>query len=537
LPKRKILFIGIDGAPFDLVMKWAEQGELPNIRHLLDKGAFGELKSVLDITPPAWSSIYTGKNAGKHGIFDFMHRKVGTYDFAPANSTMRDSEDIWETLSKHGLKVGVVNAPLTFPVRPVNGFLISGFLTPGKGADYTYPASLKSEIRNLAPLFHPSSANELTLNLNKDAYMEDIAEELENLVKVSKYLMKKDDYDFFAVFISETDHVQHWFWENMRNKGGTSEGPKDKYSDVILNTYRTTDSIVGELLEGLDDDTTVVLVSDHGGTHLGRFFQTNYFLHSIGMLNFKTDFKSTLKQALYERGITQKLYQFLRSKQLFLLHYLLKPITLTVSDIDWERTAAYSSGYGQIYLNVRGRESRGIVPKRRVDEIRNFILEKLNEIRDPESGKNPIEAVYRREEIFSGPHLDEAPDILLVLSEGYEAFPWSSIADRLFTESVNRSGTHTTHGIIIMSGKNIRTERLDGATVLDVAPTILGIMNVPIPSDFDGHVLKNALSPEFLELNPIQFSKAEQKELRQEYELTKEEQEKIEENLRSLGYI
>ncbi|MFI5421323.1 MAG: alkaline phosphatase family protein [Nitrososphaerales archaeon] len=529
--------MGIDGAPFDLVKSWAYRGELPNIRTLLNDGAFGELKSVLDITPPAWSSIYTGKNAGQHGIFDFLHHNPGTYDFTPANSSMRDSEDIWETLSAHGLKVGVVNAPLTFPVRAVNGFLISGFLTPGEGVDYTYPVSLKNEIKRIVPDFRPSSANELQLNLNKDAYVENVSQELENLSKVSKYLLEKGDYDFFAVFISETDHVQHWFWENMLLKDGKTKDQEDRYCDVILNTYKTTDRIVGELLEGIDDDTTVILVSDHGGTYLQRFFQANYFLHSIGMLNFKTNFKSTLRQALYDRGITQRLYQFLQSQKLFLLQVLIRPITLSFSDIDWERTSAYSAGYGQIYLNLKGRDPKGIVPQQRFGELRNFIIEKLNKIRDPESGKSPVEAAYRKEEIFSGKHIDEAPDIQLVMSDGYEPFPWAAIADRLFTKRGARSGTHNTHGMIILKGKEIRKGRLEGASVLDVAPTILGIMKVPIPSDYDGKILDNALRPEFIEANPIQFSKTERKETREQYELTEKETEKIEENLRSLGYI
>ncbi|MGI0090717.1 MAG: alkaline phosphatase family protein, partial [Nitrososphaerales archaeon] len=186
--RKKVLFIGIDGAPFDLVMKWAKRGELPNIDKLLTGGAYGVLKSQLDVTPPAWSSIYTGKNAGKHGIFDFMHNKLGTYNFVPSNSTMRNSKDVWQILSDHGLKVCVLNAPLTFPVRPVNGYLVSGFLTPGEGVSYTYPKSLKDELKAAVPGFHPSSANELQLNLNKDAYVKTIEEELENIRKASLYL-------------------------------------------------------------------------------------------------------------------------------------------------------------------------------------------------------------------------------------------------------------------------------------------------------------------------------------------------------------
>ena len=528
---KKVLLIGIDGAPFDLLMKWVEEGQLSNIGGLIRESAYGVLESKLDVTPPAWSTIYTGKNAGKHGIFDFMYHTPGTYSFSPTNASKRDSLDLWEILSNSSLKVGVLNAPISFPVRPVNGYAVSGFLTPGVQVNYTFPTSLKNDLKQAVPGFRPSSSNELQLNLNKDAYVKNITEQLENIREAALYLIKKDDFDFFGVFISETDHVQHWFWKSMESKAG------DKYSGVILDTYKAVDRMVGELLEAIDENTYVIMVSDHGGARLDRFFHTNYFLYSIGMLNFKRDFRSSLRKALYDRGITQRLYQFLIQRKIFLFHYVLKPLALSFSDIDWSKTLAYSFGYGQIYLNTKNNYRSGAVPEERVEEIRNLIKRELDGVSDPLGSEKPIKSIYTREEMFQGPHEEEAPDIQLVMSEGYEAFSWASIADGLFTESVDRQGTHNTRGIISIRGKGVIPKPIVGSsTVVDVAPTILGILGVEIPRDMDGRVLE-VFTSEFQSANPVHYGDSAKKTESEQYELTKQEQEKIEENLRSLGYI
>ncbi|MDG6994442.1 MAG: alkaline phosphatase family protein [Nitrososphaerota archaeon] len=531
----KVVFIGIDGAPFGLVTKWAKEGKLPNLLALLNESAYGPLESAIDLTPPGWSSIYSGKNAGKHGIFDFKVHRPGSYEFVSTNSTMRDAEDIWGILSRFGARVGVLNAPVTFPVRPVNGFLVSGFLTPGEQVEYTYPSSLKEELKRAVPDFRPSSSNELQLNLDKDAYTKNVLNEIENLRLATTYIKKKQqDLDFFGVIVSETDHVQHWFWKDMENSGSK----QSKYSNVILETYKAVDRLIGEVLHDADENTYVILVSDHGGTRLKKFFHTNYFLHSIGMLNFKTDLRTTIKRILYDKGITQKLYHFLIDRKVFLLHYLLRPLALTIRDIDWSRTAAYSFGYGQIYLNIKGREPQGAISSGQAPETRRLIMDHLSHVSDVSSNnKCPIRAMYTKEEIFSGPHLEEAPDIQLVMLDGYEAFPWASIADGIFTESVDRSGTHNTQGIVAIRGKGVEKGMIEGASVLDIAPTILGIMDVEIPLDMDGHFLSQAFTEQHLQLHSPRQSGTSSKSTQAKYEFTKQEEEQIEESLRSLGYI
>ena len=144
----RVLVIGLDGVPPDLLRPWIEAGELPTMAHLVRQGASGTLRSTMPPTSgPSWSSFMTGKNPGKTGIYDFLHRAQGSYHFPPVNASLRDGLDLWQILSQAGRRVGVLNVPLTYPIRPVNGFMISGWMTPYSAKDYVYPPELDAELR------------------------------------------------------------------------------------------------------------------------------------------------------------------------------------------------------------------------------------------------------------------------------------------------------------------------------------------------------------------------------------------------------
>lgn len=538
LERKKILLVGLDGAPYDLVKRWADGGELPNLEGLIRAGAFGVLESPRDETPPAWSSIYTGMNPGKHGIFDFQFRKPGTHEFVPINSTQRDAKDVWELLSEAGLRVGVLNAPIAYPPREVNGVLVAGFMTPGEQVRYTFPESLQAELKGAIPGFRHSSADEMQLNLQKEKYIQAIYGKVENLGKAARYLISRDKFDFFSLIISETDHVQHWFWDKMEDGAGT------EYGDVILKTYRAADRVLGDVINEYSKDAYVIVVSDHGGTRLRRLFHTNYFLHSIGMLSFRRNLATRAKRGLYSLGATPSLFALIARTKIFPLRYLLAPLALTLKDVDWKRTRAYSFGYGQIYVNTNGADGQalqdapGDVPN---EDVRSSIIEALLAAVDTETGTKPIVSAARREEIFSGPHTGEAPDIQLSMAEGYEAFPWASIADRVFSPNTSRSGAHTTKGIVFMTGEGVKQGPIAGATVTDIAPTILYLMGIAVPAEMDGHVLTQAFGEEHLRSNPPKVGVGEMKPSRtdekKEYALSNDEEAVIEKNLRSLGYI
>lgn len=523
MDKKKVLLVGLDGAPHDLVRRWADQDELPNLRELIRAGAFGVLESKLDETPPAWSSIYTGKNPGKHGVFDFQSRRPGSQEFLPINATQRDGKDIWEVLSEKGLRVGVLNAPITYPPREVNGVLVAGFLTPGEDVPYTFPAGLQAELKQAVPGFRHSSADEMQLNLQKEKYVQAIYDKVENLGKAARYLIEKDAFDFFSLIISETDHVEHWFWDRME------DGAQDAYGDVILKTYKAADRVLGDVIDEYSRDAFVLVVSDHGATRLRRLFHTNYFLHSIGVLDFKRGIRTRAKRGFYSMGVTEALYSMVARTKFYPLRYLLKPLSLTLKDVDWKSSKAFSFGYGQIYLLRRG-----------TPDPRDAIIDALLSAVDPETGMKPVTDAWKREAIFSGPHTSEAPDIQLLMSEGYEAFPWASISDRVFTPNTSRSGTHNTRGVVLMKGEGVKQGELVGATVTDIAPTILYLFDLPPAPDMDGHVLTQAFTEGRLASNPPREAtdaSGVSERGKKEYSLSKDEEEIIEKNLRSLGYI
>ena len=263
------------------------------------------------------------------------------------------------------------------------------------------------------------------------------------------------------------------------------------------------------------------------------------------MLDFRRSLWTGTKRGLYSLGVTQGIYRLIARTNIYSLMYLLRPLSLTLKDVDWRKTRAYSFGYGQIYLNTNGTQNqtgRDAAAEARDEDVRKSVIKALLELVDKETGAKPVVSASRREELFSGPHTKEAPDIRLSMADGYEAFPWASIADRLFAPNTSRSGTHTKEGIVLMKGEGIKQGNVEGAAVTDIAPTILYLLGFAVPPEMDGHVLTQAFEERHLRSNPLKVSdedkaKATGKDGKKEYALSDDEEEVLEKNLRSLGYI
>ena len=211
------------------------------------------------MTPVAWSSIYTGKNPGKHGIIGFRNHKPNTYEEVSVNSTLRDARDVWEIAGAHGKKVVVVNTPLTYPPRPVNGYLVCGFMAPGAEYEFTYPASLGAEIKRAVPNYRIGTAPSYI----KSLYLKELHNTVQVVGDASLHLLKQIDWDLAFIVFKETDEVQHSFFDR----------PGD-----VLGLYRRVDKIVGEFLKLAGDDATVFVVSDHGGEPINKRFNAAEFL-------------------------------------------------------------------------------------------------------------------------------------------------------------------------------------------------------------------------------------------------------------------
>lgn len=552
----KVLVVGLDGATLDLVRPWVEAGQLPHLARLMSEGAYGQLRSTLPpITAPAWTSFMTGKNIGKHGLVDFIMRKPGTQELLIVNAKSRDGEPLWKILSASGKKVGVVNVPMTYPPEEVNGFLVSGMDTPTLDKGFTYPLRLKTELLNRVPNYRIEAGGHNLIRGRRRDYPGFISEMLnteEARFAATHYLMDKHPWDFFMVVFRATDRAQHWFWKHLDPLHPRREPGDEKYAEAILQAYQQADRFLGHFMSRLGDDTVLLVMSDHGAAPAGeRVIYLNTWLRDQGFLAYRDG------TSLAPQGVAWRLWTSLKRnlpsgtkkwlRDVFPRLERKLPSLFVFSEIDWTRTKAFAIEPREaIWINLAGRELQGAVQPGEYDKIRQEISEQLLAWRDPETGLPVVERVYRREELYSGPHLERVPDLLPVLARhkyryqsarhgpgprGPAIADWRSLGEQGMSRA---NGVHDLDGLFLFWGNGIRAGEIQGAQILDLAPTILHLMGEAVPADMDGEVLDEILE------NPLPVVKRAamvgQKDLDQKT-YSEEESQEVQERLRGLGYL
>jgi predicted AlkP superfamily phosphohydrolase/phosphomutase len=460
-PKRKVLVIGLDCAAPALVFdSWLE--ELPNTRKLVQEGIWGRMFSTIPpITCPAWMSMVTSKNPGRLGIFGFRNRSNYSYeDVWIANSTVIKEQTLWDFISREGHTVGLIGVPQTYPPRPVNGFMVTDFLAPDTSADYTYPSYIKDEIK-AAVGNYILDCDEFRTE-NKDALLAEIYEMTKKRFDlVEAFLAKKPDFYMFVEM--GTDRIYHGFWKFM-DKTHRKYVAGNKYENAIKEYHKYIDRRIGELLKMVDEDTVVLVVSDHGAKKMDGAININDWLIQEGYLK--------LKQQL-EPGKTVKLEK---------------------AGVDWENTKAWGLGgyYGRLFLNVKGREAKGVVDRKDYEKVRNELVAKLEAITD-EKGKNIGTRVIKPQDVYPGGQLDQAPDLIIYFGNLY----WRSTGNighdsihSFETEVGPDDAVHDEYGIFIMwDPKAKHGKELKNIKIFDVAPTILSTMGIKVPGDMEGKVI------------------------------------------------
>lgn len=486
---KKVVVIGLDGATFDLIKPWVDEGRLSNIGNLMKKGVSGYLKSVIPVlSAPAWVSFMTGKNPGKHGIFDFVVYSDSSYlsEEQPLIVSSHSFKDktLWEILSLYGKRVGVVNVPITYPPKEVNGFLISDFMTPPSAKVFTYPKELRQEIPDYRIdldfvtdwLFKDENA---TQKVKKSEMIQEQYDVTEKRASAVLKLMDKWENDFFIVVFKGTDNMQHYFWDEK---------------DILLEYYQKLDKIVGEILERCGKETNVFIMSDHGfGPEATKTFFINTWLEQQGLLKMKGESKNRLFRKLFFAAA--RMDKIIKFSKVLPQKSVNQVVKASKSQIDWHNTKAYGEDKGMrgIRINLNGREPLGIVEKGEYEQLREEIINKLKALKDPETGENIIRQVYKKEELYSGRFMDKISDIVLLVNHKYIISP--GISDELLKPFKSiRSGNHANgyiNGILIANGPDIKgSEHVNGAELIDITPTILHIMGVPVPKDMDGKVLE-----------------------------------------------
>lgn len=363
----RTIIVGLDGVPFGLVRDFARKGVMPHTAEIISEGVFKPLSSSTpEVSSVAWASVITGVNPGVHGIFGFTELTPGTYKMRFPNSNDLKAPPFWERWPGPSV---VINVPGTYPARPMNGVLISGFVSP----DFQRSAYPKSLIPSLSAFGYRLDVDARTAHHSIDAFLEDLDRTLEARIKVCRHLWNSLDWRTFMIVFTGTDRLMHFLWDAY-------EDQMHKYHDHFADYFTRIDQAIGEIRGHLADDDRLILHSDHGFERLEKDIYINHVLVENGFLRLDGDGSIGLE------GIS-------------------------------DDTTAFALDPGRIYLHRRGRHPRGTV-----DEIEGERL--LSEMAElflalEVDGRKVIRAVYRKEDTYSGPCMSQAPDLVLVASETF----------------------------------------------------------------------------------------------------------------------
>ena len=460
--KPRVAIIGLDCAePFLVFDRFANH--LPNITALRQRGLYGKLESVIPaITVPAWSCMTSGKDPGTLGIYGFRNRSDYTYKgLSIANAEAVHVPRLWDILSRYGKKSIVVGVPGTYPPSPIQGEMVSCFLTPNSN-DYTYPASLKNDIVGWVGDY-PFDVKEFRTQ-KKDWLLEQLHTMLHKHFEVARRLVSKRDWDCFMMVEIGVDRVHHGFWHYMDETHRLYE-PDSPYQNAILDYYVALDREIGTLLSLFDEQTHVLIVSDHGAKKMDGGICLNEWLIQEGYL------------ILAEPPNGKE------------------PLRFEALNVDWSRTRAWGEGgyYGRLFLNVKRREPQGIVEPEDCASLLAEISEKLEALGD-ENG-NPIGTRCFQPKALYHQVNGVPPDLIIYFGD----LAWRSIGTvgwkriHVFENDTGPDdANHAQHGIFIYHNPqhDLKGKALDDLHLMQIAPTVLQLLGVDIPSDMQKPPIK-----------------------------------------------
>ncbi|MBI5091057.1 MAG: alkaline phosphatase family protein [Candidatus Hydrogenedentes bacterium] len=559
---RKIIVIGLDGATWDILGPRMASGSMPNLQRLAAKGASGNLRSIFPPeTPAAWPSFMTGKNPGKHGAFDFLVYDPETGTERPVNARLRKGKTIWDYLTAAGKTSLVLNVPTTYPPTPIQGALISDFLTPAGARDYTYPPELAAELeREMGryPLFFETMSFVCASSeYNAGIFLDELERMDTAKFDVAEKLFDRYQPDFTMLHIWGTDRLQHelWHWYNPDHPK-YDRAMAEKFGPRIEAYYTMIDERVGRLAAKAGEDGVTFVISDHGFGGTNYFIDQNSWLLREGFIALKSSFRVKLKKFLFDLGVTPHNATRVFAPILRFLSYVKAaapettlrkstgaislPGMLGLSDVDWTRTQAYAPfGWSGIYINTKGIRPHGSVDPKDYESIRDRIVQRWKQLENPRTGQLVGGPIHTNSEMFNGPFSQYGPDIMaLPLDEHYMPVCFFGFASKEpVYENVTLYGNHRMEGILIANGKGIRPGTVTGASLMDMAPTLLHLLGHPVPSDMDGKVLTALIESQGLDSAPVQHVEAQEDSAEYNDGLSEAEEEEIRAKLMGLGYL
>jgi predicted AlkP superfamily phosphohydrolase/phosphomutase len=477
----RTVLIGLDGATFTVLDPLMEKGVMPFLQSFMSRGVQSTLRSVVPpLTPPAWTSLMTGKRPGQHGVFDFFQKEAPDSLYLRfASSENVQSATIWTIASDQGKSIIALNFPLMFPPPAINGYVVPGGWMPWRQLRLgCYPPGLFDRLKTL-PSFNP---RELALDMkleekalegcDEDEYADWIKLHIrreQRWLEILRYLMSEDPADLVAVMFDGVDKLQHLFWRFLDPASQPADPTpwEQEIIDLCESYFRQLDEIIEQIVAMVGDDATIVLASDHGFGPSTDVFFVNAWLEQHGYLAW-ADAQTDHTETEARLGMSQ--------------------ISRHVYQLDWDKTVAYVATPSSNGINIVRQKPDGgeRMTGEEYERIREELIAKLHELRHPASGQPMVSRVWTREEAFSGPFEDLAPDITFELVQGAVSI---LRGDETVKHRPGMIGTHRPEGIFMAAGPGVLAgETVPELSIVDVGPLLLSSLGIPSPDDVSGRV-------------------------------------------------
>jgi predicted AlkP superfamily phosphohydrolase/phosphomutase len=522
--ERRVLVIGLDGATFTIMQPLMEQGKMPHLAQMQQQGSWGSLVSTIPpVTAPAWSSFMTGVNPARHGVFHFFQRDPSGYAYEETSGFVHAdlirTPTLWEILSTAGKRLGVVNVPLTYPPRPINGFMITGMLTPPSASCFTYPPELSRQLPRYQidlDVTRTETGFNADNHLSEDELLQAVNALLDQRVEHCLRLMAEQEWDVFAVVFVGTDRLFHQLWHYLDPSCLAYSSARGEVVRTAVDTYlRRLDAAVGRLRANAGPQATTIVMSDHGfGPAPDKRVNLNDWLVDLGLLRVAQNRQSWLTAEYWATRLGLRRPAIKKVLERWVPPHLLRRASTNRQGrreipADWHRTRAQAvqiyNHFCGIEINVKGRKRHGIVdPGHEYDQLRDHILSELTALRDPDTDGRLVKTARRREEVFKGDAIDQVPDIVIELYPQYAGLAPLGNRRIVTPQHPRRRGDHRRDGIFLAQGPDVASGAMSPfPQITDLAPTILYLLGLPIPGHVDGRVLTEIFQPDYTASHPV----------------------------------
>lgn len=413
---KKTIIIGLDGVPYSLIKSLTMSGAMPYTKKLVENGTLKRISSVLpEVSSVAWSSIITGENPGRHGVFGFTELSKDTYALRFPNINDLRSLPFWD---KHSaLKCAIINVPSTYPARSLNGVMISGFVSPVLERS-VYPAGLIDILKEMG---YETDVDSNRAHTDMDCFVEDLFSNLGSHLKLCRYLLSRDLWDVFMYVFTGTDRLMHFLW-------AAYDEEDHPYRAAFIQYFTEVDRAIAEICASLETGDTLLMFSDHGFERLRKDIFLNRLLEENGFFTANGE---------------------------------------DISTID-SRTKAFVLDPSRIYIHTEGVYRQGGV---KPDDKEAVMKELENILADATvDGRKVVKKIYRKEEVYSGPSMDSAPDIVLLAEDGFNLR--ASLSSKAVSADSIFTGKHTYRDTFFLTNNAAFADQAEDYSVIDVGKMI-----------------------------------------------------------------